>query len=96
MYLQGVIICKTAGAQNNEAKTKQKPRDLDTLDNRVENCYSKNITFYMHKSLYNIMCFPYIIILGHQKCCKLCNKRFCFVADYKYKALKINMICQKP
>ena len=45
MYLQGVIICKTAGAQNNEGKTKQKPRDLDTLDNRVENCYSKNITF---------------------------------------------------
>ena len=37
MYLQGVIICKTAGAQNNEAKAKQKPRDLDTLDNTVEN-----------------------------------------------------------
>ena len=56
MYLQGVIICKTAGAQNTEGKTKQKPRDLDTSDNTVENCYSKNITtFYMHKSLYNIM-----------------------------------------
>lgn len=39
MYLQGVIICKTAGAQNNEGKTKQKPRDVDTLDNTVGNCY---------------------------------------------------------
>lgn len=27
MYLQGVIICKTAGAGNNKAKAKQKPRD---------------------------------------------------------------------
>lgn len=31
MYLQGVIICKTAGVGNNKAKAKQKPRDLDTL-----------------------------------------------------------------
>lgn len=51
MYLQGVIICKTAGAQNNEGKTKQKPRDVDTLDNTVGNIFSKNITFYMYKGL---------------------------------------------
>lgn len=31
MYLLEVIICKTAGEENNKAKAKQKPRDHDTL-----------------------------------------------------------------
>lgn len=44
MHLQGVIICKTAGAPDNEAKAKQKPRDLNTLDNIVRTAFILKIT----------------------------------------------------
>ena len=52
MYLQGVIICKTAGAGNNKAKAKQKPRDLDTLLHR----YFKISPLFICIKVYNISC----------------------------------------
>lgn len=61
MYLQGVIICKTAGARNNKAKAKQKPRDLDTLLHSKTVFIFKIDTFYMYKSLQYTTCFPYVI-----------------------------------
>ena len=54
MYLQGVIICKTAGAQNNEGKTKQKPRDVDTLDNTVGNLFLLKISLFICIKAYRI------------------------------------------
>lgn len=56
MYLQGIIIYKTAGAQNNEAKAKQKPRDLDTLDNVVRTVFiSKTISpFFVCIKIYSM------------------------------------------
>lgn len=62
MYLQAVIIYKTAGPENIKAKAKQKPRDLDTLLHSKNCVYFKNsITLYIYKSLGYTMCSSYVI-----------------------------------
>lgn len=56
MYLQGVIIRKTAGAVNNKAKAKQKSRDLDILLHS-KNCILKIILpLFIRIKVYSIQC----------------------------------------